>query len=66
MRHPTIKKGVASNYAMPGELIVDFGDRHSGGLISIARNKDGFLVVSVYRCDNDVIVIRDVAQEPIS
>lgn len=53
---PTIHKGVASYYASPGELIMEFTDGASGGLISLMRTADGKLTLDVYRQDVDVVV----------
>ena len=56
-KKPLIHKAKpADSYAMPGETIYEFTDGHSGGLISLARNSDGKLVIDVYRTDDDVLV----------
>ena len=48
----------ANQYAMTGELIVEFCDGRSGGLISIWRNPEtDRLSVQVYRQDADVDVV---------
>jgi len=48
----------ANQYAMTGELIVEFSDGRSGGLISIWRNPEtDRLSVQVYRQDDDVDVL---------
>lgn len=56
MAKPHIRKGPASAYEDREELIREFGDGKSGGLISIRRLGDGRLAVDVYRCDPDVVV----------
>jgi hypothetical protein len=55
-RKPTIKKGVASNYASHRQNIYDVGDGQSGALISVERTPDGTLLIEVYRADPDVLV----------
>jgi len=58
-RKPTIRKGVASHYAGPGENVYDVGDGRSGALIRVYRNPaddDAPLIIEVYRADADVIV----------
>ena len=55
-RRPTIRKGPAAQYAMPGELIMEFSDGQSGGLLSLRRHPDGKLLVSIYQQDADVEV----------
>ena len=56
MKRPHIRPGPASQYAGPMELIREFGDDKSGGLISIMRTADGKLTVDIYRQDADVVV----------
>lgn len=55
-RRPTITRGPASAYAAPAELVREFSDGASGGLISIMRNAQGQLVVDIGSHDADVIV----------
>ena len=58
MRKPTIKTGPASPYAMDAELIREFSDGRSGGLISVWRNPNtDRLTVRLYRLDADVDVV---------
>ena len=56
MSKPKIGKGPASSYARPSEVIVEFSDKKSGGLISIRRDHQDRLLVEVYRTDEDVYV----------
>lgn len=58
-RRPRVTlKCPADGYHGAGERIVEFFDdgTRKGGLISIRPDKDGNLVVDVYRCDPGVIV----------
>ena len=57
MSKPTITRGPASQYQGTGEIIREFSDGRSGGLISIRRNDvTDKLVVDIYRTDDDVEV----------
>lgn len=56
MARPTIRTGPASQYAGPKEIIREFSDGKSGGLMSLRRQQDGPLVVEVYQVDDDVEV----------
>lgn len=56
-RKPTIKSGPATNFGMTGEIIREFSDGKSGGLISIGRHHDGTLRVQLYNLDADVSVV---------
>lgn len=57
-RRPTLTAGPASSYAQPGQLIREFSDGRSGGLLSISRHPlTDRLTVEVYRTDADVSTI---------
>lgn len=56
-RKPTIRKGPASSYEDNQEVIREFSDGRSGGLIAIRRNQiDDVLDVLVYQQDPDVTI----------
>jgi hypothetical protein len=63
-KRPTLHEGPASRNAGPGEIIWEFSDDRSGGLISIRRVASGKLRVEIYHCDDDVEVIAMVANLP--
>lgn len=65
-RRLRIGRGPASHYAVTGEVIVEFSDGQSGGLISVRRDGDGRMVVDVYRTDADVYVLGPVAPDTVS
>lgn len=47
----------ADAYSGPRERIIEFADsRGFGGLIAFRERDDGTLLVSVYRCDPQVVV----------
>lgn len=56
-RKPSIHKGPAANHEAGGEIVREFGDDRSGGLISIMRDSNDRLRVSLYRMDGDVYVV---------
>lgn len=51
-----ILKCVANNYTGRNERIVEFSHKGQGGLISL-RWRGGKLVVDVYRCSEDVVLL---------
>lgn len=58
-KKPVIKSGPASNHAGPCETILEFNSgvpNGPGGLLSLTRNGDGTLTVSLYRLDSGVTV----------
>lgn len=63
MPKPSIKRGPASSHEATMEIIREFGDGTSGGLISIMRDSSGRLRLSLYRMDADVYVV--VASEHV-
>ncbi len=54
---------VANRYATKNERIVEFSHNGKGGLISIAENAIGELVVNVYRCDPGIVVFSEVKEQ---
>lgn len=57
-RRPTLTAGPASRHEAPGQLIREFSDGASGGLLSIHRNPvTDRLTVEVYRADTDVTTL---------
>lgn len=57
MRKPTIKKGPASAYEAPGQLIREFNNGEGkGGLIAMATTPGGDLVINLYRLDPGIKV----------
>lgn len=62
-KKPTIKKGPASNYEAPGQLIREFSNGEKGGLIAMATTPGGTLVIHLYRLDPGIKVSFDNPKE---
>lgn len=61
MRRPTIKRGPASSFAGPVEIILEIHSSNlkCGALLSVREQSDGTLRVEIYRADSQVRVLAD-------
>ncbi len=66
MKPRVTTKCVANGYAAPNERIVEFSHKGKGGLISIAENAAGELVVNIYRCDPGIVVFTEIKTAPVN
>jgi hypothetical protein len=69
-RKPSIERGVADRYSVPGESIFEFSagrrGKRRGGLIAIRTGADGKVIVEVYRVDEGVDVRVSTDRLPVS
>jgi hypothetical protein len=57
MSRPTLRKGPASAYEAPNEVIREFGDgKGNGGLLSLRILDDGQMIVEIYQVSGPVVV----------